>query len=60
VTSVYLVETTVVEVLVACLFCDGPLDDPDDLWCLDCDDGDDAPERFAADATEDRPLPVAA
>ena len=56
----YLVETTVVEVLVACLFCDGPLDDPDDLWCPDCDDGDDTPETFAAHATEDRPLPVAA
>ena len=56
----YLVETTVVEVLVACLFCDEPLDDPDEIWCPDCNDGDDAPESSAARTTEDRSLLVAA
>jgi len=50
----------VIEVFVVCLFCDGPLDDPDEIWCPDCDDGDDAPESAAARATEDRSLLVAA
>lgn len=53
-------EKTVVEVLVVCLFCDEPLDDPDEIWCPDCDDGDDAPESSAARATENRSLLVAA
>jgi len=57
---VYLVERAVVEVLIVCLFCDEPVDHPDDLWCPDCGDGDDTPETFAAQGTENRPLPVAA